>query len=73
MVMLIVLGSVSGLSYDRGEFLFLDEIEIGMTGIGKTIVSADVISEFVVEILGVIDQPGTLSDFIIVRVSGEAI
>lgn len=72
-VTLIALCSVSGLSYDREEFLFLDEIEIGMAGIGKTIVSGDVISEFVVEVLGVIDQPGTLSDFIIVRVSGEAI
>ena len=60
-------------AYDRGEFLFLDEIEIGMTGVGKTIVAGDTISEFAVEVLGVIDQPGDLSDFIAVRVSGEAI
>ena len=61
------------LAYDRSEFLFLDEIEAGMAGIGKTIVADDVIDEFGVEVLGVIDQPGTLSDFIVVRVSGEAI
>ena len=61
------------LPYDRSEFLFLDEIEVGMTGVGKTIVAQDVIDEFAVEVLGIIDQPGTLSDFIAVRVSGEAI
>jgi len=61
------------LAYDRSEFLFLNEIEIGMTGVGKTIVAQDVIDEFAVEVLGIIDQPGTLSDFIAVRVSGEAI
>jgi len=60
-------------AYQRSDFLFLDEIEIGMTGIGKTIVADDLISEFAVEILGIIDQPGVLSDFIVVRVSGEAI
>lgn len=57
----------------RTDFLFLDEIEIGMTGIGKTIVADDVISEFDVDVLGVIDQAGDLSDFIVVRVSGGAI
>ncbi len=61
------------LAYDRSEFLFLDEIEVGMTGVGKTIVAKDVIDEFAVEVLGIIDQPGTLSDFIVVRVSGDAI
>ena len=65
--------AVSAFAYDRGEFLFLDEIEIGMTGVGRTIVSSDVITEFAVEILGIIDQPGDLSDFIAVRVSGQAI
>ena len=67
--------AVSGmtLAYDRSEFLFLDEIEIGMVGIGKTIVANDVIEEFRVDILGIIDQPGTLSDFIVVQVSGDVI
>ncbi len=69
----VLVTTVSGFAYDRGEFLFLDEIEIGMKGIGKTVVANDVISEFAVEVLGVIDEPGERSDFIVVRVSGEAI
>ncbi|MDD4903078.1 MAG: SpoIVB peptidase S55 domain-containing protein, partial [Candidatus Bipolaricaulis sp.] len=70
---MLIAATVSTAAYDRAEFLFLDEVRIGMKGIGKTVVSSDTISEFDVEILGVIDQPGTLSDFIVVRVSGEAI
>jgi len=70
---LVFVTAASGFAYDRGEFLFLDEIEIGMKGIGKTVVADDVISEFGVEVLGVIDEPSERSDFIVVRVSGEAI
>lgn len=70
---LIILAGLTSVAYDRSEFLFLDEIDIGMTGIGKTIVAADTITEFAVEVVGIIDQPGDLSDFITVRVSGEAI
>jgi hypothetical protein len=73
LVLCLFLAGLLGFAYDRSEFLFLDEIQIGMTGVGKTIVSDDTITEFSVEILGVIDQPGNLSDFIAVRVSGEAI
>ena len=72
-VLLLVSVSLGAGAYQRSEFLFLDEIKIGMTGIGKTVVAGNVVSEFAVEVLGVIDQPGTLSDFIVVRVSGEAI
>ncbi|MFC2077897.1 SpoIVB peptidase S55 domain-containing protein, partial [Candidatus Bipolaricaulota bacterium] len=70
---LVLLVGVTAVAYDRNDFLFLDEIEIGMMGVGRTIVAADAITEFAVEILGVIDQPGDLSDFIVVRVSGEPI
>ena len=73
LLLLCAVSSVVGLAYDRDEFLFLDEIEIGMSGIGRTIVAQDVLSEFAVDVLGIIDQPGTLSDFIVVQVSGEAI
>jgi len=71
--LLAALIGLSGLAYDRSQFLFLDEIRIGMTGVGKTIIAGDRIEEFAVDVLGVIDQPGTLSDFIVVRVSGEVI
>jgi len=68
----VSIGAVA-VAYDRSQFLFLDEIRIGMTGTGKTIIAGDVIEEFSVDVLGVIDQPGTFSDFIVVRVSGEVI
>jgi hypothetical protein len=72
-VLVLALASIGGGAAQRSEFLYLNEIKVGMTGIGKTVVAGDVISEFAVEVLGVIDEPGTLSDFIVVRVSGEAI
>ncbi len=64
---------VVGFGYTRSDFMFLSEIEPGMTGIGKTIVAGDTISEFNVSVIGVIDEPGDSSDFIVVRVSGTAI
>lgn len=72
-ILLVLVVSLTALAYDRSEFLFLDEIEIGMTGVGKTIVADDEISEFDVEILGIIDHAGDLSDFIVVRLGGQAI
>jgi len=72
-ICLVLLVGVTAVAYDRNDFLFLDEIEIGMMGVGRTIVAADAITEFAAEILGVIDQPGDLSDFIVIRVSGEPI
>ena len=71
--LLLVIFSSAAWSYDRSEFLFLDEIEMGMLGVGKTIVAGDIIEEFAVEVLGIIDQPGALSDFIVVQVSGDVI
>jgi len=72
LVGLLVMGG-SAAAYDRSDFLFLNEIQAGMTGIGKTVVAGDLISEFAVDVLGVIDEPGEASDFIVVQVSGEAI
>lgn len=73
LVLVLVLVSWGAAAAQRTEFMVLNEVRAGMTGIGKTIVSGDTISEFSVEVLGVIDEPGTLSDFLVVRVSGEAI
>ncbi len=69
----LFLVGIIGFSYDSSQFMFLNEIKPGMTGIGKTVVANDEISEFNVEVLGVIDEPGDKNDFIVVRVSGEAI
>jgi len=71
-LLLVVCSSLAS-AYDRSEFLFLDEIEIGMTGTGRTIVAGNIIEEFTVDVLGVIDHAGILSDFIVVQVSGEVI
>jgi hypothetical protein len=70
---LLIFTAVAGFAYDRDEFLFLDEIEAGMAGIGKTIVAGTEIEAFDVTIVGVIDKPGTYDDFIIARASGSVI
>ena len=72
-VIILMAAVVVGFGYTRSDFMFLSEIEPGMSGIGKTIVAGDVISEFNASVIGVIDEPGESSDFIVVRVSGEAI
>jgi len=69
----LLISTVAVFAYERGDFLFLNEIETGMQGIGKTVVAGDVISEFEVEVLGIVNEPKTHADFIVVRVSGEAI
>lgn len=51
----------------------LAEIEPGMTGYGLTVVAGTEISRFEVEVVAVLDEPGSRNDFIIVRASGPAI
>ena len=55
------------------EVLPLESIEKGMTGQAKTVVQGNTVSTFQVRVIGIIDKPGYLEDFIIVRASGEAI
>lgn len=55
------------------EVIPLSEVWAGMTGYGLTVVAGEEVSRFQVEVVGVLDQPGTANDFIIVRVSGDAI
>ena len=69
----VVALTITGFAADRSQFLFLGDIRIGMRGVGKTVVAGDQVAEFAVEVLGIIDEPGDRSDFIVVRVSGEAI
>lgn len=54
-------------------FLFMDELEVGMEGIGKTTVRGNQMQEFNVKIVGVVDNPGKTNDYIMVRSHGEAI
>ncbi|MBS3813380.1 hypothetical protein KGY64_06110 [Candidatus Bipolaricaulota bacterium] len=58
---------------DGSQFLYLEDVQSGMTGTAKTVVKGDEISEFSVEVVDVMDEPGKLEDFIIVRASGKAI
>jgi hypothetical protein len=62
-----------GILVTAQEIMPLSEIRVGMRGVGKTIVAGEEPTDFAVEILGVIDQPGILGDFIVARVSGAAI
>ena len=68
-----ILGLAAGAVAAEQEIMPLSELRIGMTGLGKTVVAGEEITEFAAEILGVIDQPGEEGDFIVVRVSGAAI
>ncbi len=54
-------------------FLFMDELEVGMEGIGKTTVRGNDMQEFKVKIAGIVDNPGDTNDYIMVRSHGPAI
>lgn len=54
-------------------FLFMDELEVGMEGIGKTTVRDNRMQEFQVRIIGIVDNPGEVNDYIMVRSHGDAI
>ena len=68
---LVLLGL--GAAAELPEIIPLSEVRAGMTGYGLTVVAGEELSRFEVEVIGVLDEPGTANDFIIVRVSGDAI
>lgn len=55
------------------EIIPLREIRPGMTGYGLTVVRGTEIARFAVEVVDVLDEPGETHDFIVVRVSGDAV
>lgn len=55
------------------DFMPVDQIKIGMHGIGKTVVSGTKIEDFDVEILGILKNKGPSGDLILVRTSGDVI
>ncbi len=55
------------------DFLPVDQIQPGMTGIAKTVVSGTKIEEFNVEVLGVMKGKGPSGDLILVKTSGSVI
>jgi hypothetical protein len=54
-------------------FLLMRDLQIGMEGFGKTTTGGDRVRLFQVRIVGIIDNPGDLNDFILVRASGDLI
>ena len=55
------------------EFMPVDEIKPGMTGIAKTVVSGTKLEQFNVEVLGIMKNKGTSGDLILIRTSGDVI
>lgn len=51
----------------------VDEIKIGMQGMGKTVVSGTKLEEFGVEVLGIMKNKGPSGDLILVRTFGDVI
>jgi len=69
--LLLVAPTASGAG--NQEFLGLEQIEKGMEGVGKTVVKGKEISSFSIKVIQVIDKPGELEDFIVIRASGAPI
>lgn len=55
------------------EMLAVDQLRPGMTGVARTVVTGTEISEFGVEILGIMKNKGPAGDLILVRTFGEAV
>jgi hypothetical protein len=71
--LLLVTMAWTGTGSADDEFMFFDELEIGMDAIGKTIIRGNEIRSFQARIIALIDAPGELNDFIEIRVSGDVI
>ncbi|HEY5597072.1 MAG TPA: SpoIVB peptidase S55 domain-containing protein [Candidatus Bipolaricaulota bacterium] len=67
------LAGMAWASAAEDQFLMFEDLQVGMEGIGKTIVRGNEIRTFQARIVGLIDSPGELNDFIEIRVSGDAI
>lgn len=55
------------------EIMPIEDIKIGMQGIGKTVVTGTKLEEFGVEVLGVMKNKGPSGDLILVRTYGDVI
>ena len=58
---------------DDSPFLLFEDLHIGMEGIGKTTIGGGDIRIFQTRIVGIVDNPGELNDFVLVRSSGDLI
>lgn len=71
--LVLLLATTTLTSAQEDHFLMFEDLEVGMEGVGKTIIRGNDIRSFQARIVALIDAPGTLNDFIEVRVSGDAI
>ena len=62
-----------GMSVAAVDIMPIDQIQIGMRGVAKTVVSGSRIEEFNIEVLGVLKGKGPSGDLILVRTSGSLI
>lgn len=72
-LLLMLLFLISGSILAQQEIMPLTEINAGMRGIGKTVISGTTIEEFDVDILGVLTNRSQVGDLILVKVSGPLI
>lgn len=71
-VLALVFMLVSPLA-EAADFMPIDEVQPGMQGIAKTVVSGTKIEEFGVEVLGILKDKGPSGDVILVRTYGDLI
>lgn len=57
----------------QSPFLFFKDLRVGMEGIGKTTIRDNQVRIFQTRIIGLLDNPGELNDYILVRSSGDLI
>ncbi|MGC9529268.1 MAG: SpoIVB peptidase S55 domain-containing protein [Candidatus Bipolaricaulaceae bacterium] len=70
---LLAVAMAGGLAWGAQDIIPLNEVRAGMTGHGLTVVAGTEVARFEVEVVGVLDEPGHMNDFIIVRAFGAAI
>lgn len=72
-VLTVLVTAFTAGSRERGQFMFLDEIEPAMTGICKTVIQGTDISTFDFRVVDVIRDPKELYNYILAKASGEII
>ncbi|WP_346353632.1 SpoIVB peptidase S55 domain-containing protein [Azotosporobacter soli] len=72
-LLLLCLMCLANEAQAAASFMPVEDIKIGMTGIGRTVVEGTKIEEFGVEVLGVLKNKGPVGDLILVRTSGNVI
>lgn len=60
-------------SLSPATFMAFKDLRVGMAGVGKTTIRGDQVQLFYARIIGLIDNPGELNDYILVRSSGDLI